>query len=38
LPGVEHSARFDQDTAEIEFWFETTTDPQNPAETRDDPQ
>ena len=20
-PGVEHAARFDQDTAEIEFWF-----------------
>jgi quercetin dioxygenase-like cupin family protein len=24
LPGVVHEARFEQDTAEVEFWFQTT--------------
>lgn len=37
-PGVEHSARFDQDTAEVEFWFQPTNDPQNPADPAGTPQ
>jgi quercetin dioxygenase-like cupin family protein len=29
-PHTEHAARFDQDTAEIELWFQTTTTPATP--------
>jgi quercetin dioxygenase-like cupin family protein len=25
-PGISHAARFDQDTAEIEFWFSASTE------------